>query len=135
MTGKGSFSDLINSMIADIMRLLLYKNVFQPLFKGIGGMVGLSTPVTESAPVGRDAGSTPTYSVPQITGIPINQPTGGYSSQSTGDSYVSITINNDGTSKSSASDQQSIEMAKKIEALVKDVMIKEKRAGGLLSAA
>jgi len=40
MAGKASFSDLINSMIRDMITMVAYQNVFGPLFGGISGMFG-----------------------------------------------------------------------------------------------
>lgn len=38
-TGKESFSDMINAMIKDLMRMLIYQNVTKPLFGMIAGSV------------------------------------------------------------------------------------------------
>ncbi len=39
MGGKVSFKDLINSMIADMIRMAAYQLIFGPLFAGIGGLL------------------------------------------------------------------------------------------------
>ena len=39
MTGKASFSDMINSMIADMLRMLVYQQVTKPLFEWLGTAV------------------------------------------------------------------------------------------------
>jgi hypothetical protein len=38
MTGKSSFKDMINSMLADLARMLVYRNITAPLASAVGGM-------------------------------------------------------------------------------------------------
>ncbi|HRS90179.1 MAG TPA: phage tail tape measure C-terminal domain-containing protein [Smithellaceae bacterium] len=40
LTGKASFSDMIQSMISDMMKMILYQQIFEPLSKGISGWIG-----------------------------------------------------------------------------------------------
>jgi phage-related minor tail protein len=40
MTGKTSFSDMIDSMISDILRMLVYQNITKPLATSISGFTG-----------------------------------------------------------------------------------------------
>jgi hypothetical protein len=43
LTGEESFSDLINSMIKDMLRMIVYQNLMGPLFSGISAMAGGGT--------------------------------------------------------------------------------------------
>lgn len=43
MGGKASFKDMINSMIADLLRMIIYQQTIGPLFAGIGSVVGGGT--------------------------------------------------------------------------------------------
>jgi hypothetical protein len=43
LTGEESFSDLINSMIKDMLRMITYQNLMGPLFSGISAMAGGGT--------------------------------------------------------------------------------------------
>lgn len=38
LTGKSSFSDMVDSMLADIARMLVYRNITAPLASAVGGM-------------------------------------------------------------------------------------------------
>jgi len=38
LTGKQSFGDMIDSMISDVLRMMVYQNMTGPLFKSIGGI-------------------------------------------------------------------------------------------------
>lgn len=38
MTGKSSFSDMVNSMLSDLARMLVYRNITAPLASAVGGM-------------------------------------------------------------------------------------------------
>ena len=40
LTGKASFSDMIQTMISDLMKMILYQQIFEPLSKGISGWIG-----------------------------------------------------------------------------------------------
>ena len=39
-TGEGSFGDMIDSMIDDLLRMMVYQNITSKLFGGIGGLIG-----------------------------------------------------------------------------------------------
>lgn len=38
MTGKSSFKDMVNSMLADLARMMVYRNITAPLASAVGGM-------------------------------------------------------------------------------------------------
>jgi hypothetical protein len=38
MTGKSSFKDMVNSMLADLARMMVYRNITAPLAAAVGGM-------------------------------------------------------------------------------------------------
>jgi lambda family phage tail tape measure protein len=40
LEGKGSFSDMVKSMISEMMQLIIYQRIMSPLFSAIGGWVG-----------------------------------------------------------------------------------------------
>lgn len=56
-TGKASFSDLVDSMINDLMKMIIYQNMMKPLFGAVsgidwgnlGGLFGMSAPGSVSA--------------------------------------------------------------------------------------
>ena len=50
MSGKASFSDLINSMIRDMIKMVAYQQVFGPLFSALGTWAGGLTPPMDQRP-------------------------------------------------------------------------------------
>jgi hypothetical protein len=59
MTGKANFRDFANSVIADIMRIMIRAYVLQPLVGGLMGAFGFAVPVTPRAGGGPVYGGSP----------------------------------------------------------------------------
>ena len=53
LEGKGSFSDMVKSMISEMMQLIIYQRIMSPLFSAIGVGLVVSAQVRERLPVQR----------------------------------------------------------------------------------
>jgi hypothetical protein len=138
MGNEVSFSKMINSMIAELIKMVAYKNIFKPMFSYMGGMFGLvmSAPVDPNVDSRAASGST-AYSTPTLTGSSSAMPPPSSRSDEQAINITTVVNVEKGTSetKGDTSNQDAVALSKKLEAAVKDVIIKEKRAGGLLSNA
>lgn len=121
--GKASFTDLINSMLRDLARLAIQRNVTGPLFGALGGWInGLGNPSTTSTSAGDGAFSTGGLDYPAASMVSGAQ--------------TSIVVNvNTAKGEASTQAQSSTELGRKIDAAVKAVMVNEMRPGGLLARA
>jgi len=126
-TGKSTFTDLINSMLKDLARLAVQKNLMGPLFDylsagfnkwnagGSGGAVSLSgaTDPNNFTPVG--AASTSGAVAPQIT--------------------VNITPGGKADVSASNASAQSMDLAKTMQPVLNKWAVDQMRPGGLLAGA
>lgn len=120
--GKAAFSDLITSMLRDLARLAVQRNVMQPLFSYLGNAINS---------YGGDTGPTTTANT---TGFIDNAPV---SSIQSGGAKVATNINvtvNTGKGEVDTQGQSGTELGRKLDAAVKAVMLNEMRPGGLLAA-
>ena len=157
-TGKNQFKDLVDSMLRDIARLAVQKQVMGPLFDNLAHMLSSSSPTTDSTPVGgtaSDFGSigqtdSPTY-VP-TTGGPTAKTTSGPayvpttstpapSAKATGSvtnqTAITVHVNATGNSKATVDQggSQGVSLARQIEAVCDAWAVKNKRSGGALEYA
>ena len=146
MGTKTSFSDMINSMIKDIITLLLYKNITQPIAEGISGSIntggfkdwfsgmfggtfanGGMPPVGKASLVGERG---PELFVPNTAGtiIPNNQLAAGNTNN------VNVVVN---VTKDSADVQSNADFGKNLGNAIKNAVqaeiLNQKRQGGLLA--
>lgn len=138
MGNEVSFSKMINSFIAEIIKMVAYKNIFKPMFGYFGSAFGLnmlSTPIDD--PTSRALSGSTAYSAPTLTGASSAMPAPSSRSDDQAINITTVVNVEKGTSetKGDTSNQDAVALSKKLEAAVKDVIIKEKRAGGLLSNA
>jgi hypothetical protein len=140
---KTSFSEMVNSFLKDLARLALQKSIFDPIAKSFGGLFessgvsggisslfsglgfanGGSPPVGKASLVGERGKE---LFVPKSAGTIIpNHALGGSQTNN-----VSITINSDGSSTQQGNPNT---VAKQIEAAVVNVLLKQKRNGGVLA--
>lgn len=142
-----SFSEMVTAMLKDIAKLLVYKNVFEPLVAGInsgmGGAGGWATAIASFFKGNRMAGGpvapggmyrvneTPLrgeYFVPNAPGRVV---TGG---DAGGATSIVINVNSDtGATTTGGDGAKAIELAKRIAMIVRQVIATEKRTGGLLA--
>ncbi|MGF6877363.1 hypothetical protein [Paraburkholderia sp. MM5477-R1] len=142
-----SFSEMVTSMLKDIAKLLVYKNVFEPLVSSIsGGMSGGGWMSSLAGIFGgaRMAGGfvspgqfyrvneTPLhaeYFAPNVPGKVVTGDTSG------GGVTVNVNINRNSESEDSkGDDQKALELGKRISAVVRQVIATEKRTGGMLAS-
>ena len=150
--GKASFSDLANSILRDIARMVAYKTITEPLLKvvtgatgGGGGLLGemlggffggifgggraTGGPVVPGQyyVVGENG---PEVLVPGMSGTVI--PNGGMG----GGSTSNVVVNVDASGSSVSGDKaEAAELGRRIESAVRSVLMVEQRPGGLLSGA
>jgi phage-related minor tail protein len=134
---------MVNSFLKDLARLALQKSIFDPIAKSFGGLFessgvsggisslfsglgfanGGSPPVGKASLVGERGKE---LFVPKSAGTIIpNHALGGSQTNN-----VSITINSDGSSTQQGNPNT---VAKQIEAAVVNVLLKQKRNGGVLA--
>jgi hypothetical protein len=137
-----SFSEMVTAMLKDLAKLLVYKNVFEPLVGSInnsgwtsvlsslferrmaGGPVSAGTPyrINETPLRGE-------YFVPNAPGKIVTGGDGG------GNTTIMINVNSDsGETTTDADGAKAIELAKRIALIVRQVIATEKRTGGLLAS-
>lgn len=148
---KDQFKELANSILQDIARMLIYKNITGPLFNAIGAMMpsfangGIMTS-DGAVPLNRYAsggiarspqlalfgeGRMPEAYVPLPDGrsIPVTMEGGGGTS-------VVVNVNmQTGQEQTDAGDQRGANLGNVIASVVKQELINQRRPGGLLAAA
>jgi hypothetical protein len=139
-TGKMAFGDLVASILKDLAKMLLYKGVFGPMFNFIGGSLGIPgmNNKTMAVSMGEEGSSSRAFNIPsEASGVMTRDM--GSATVSSGDTVINTTINMESgtaqTSNNNPSDREALALSKKIESAIKDVLVKEKRPGGLLSVA
>jgi len=159
---KGSFSDLVNSILKDLARMMIQKNITTPLFNAISGSVGSWARslfpfadggiMTGSGPMPLRAyasggianspqlalygeGSKPEAFVPLPDGrtIPVTLKTTGNARG--GDTYnITVPVTMQGGSDGSNAQGEGAQLGKIIASVVRAELINQKRPGGLLAA-
>ena len=146
MGTKTSFSDMINSMIEDIIQLLLYKNITQPIAEGISGSIGTGAfkeffsgmfggafanggmpPVGKASLVGERG---PELFVPKTAGTVI--PNHELGMGDTNNVNVVVNVTQDGSDVRSSSEFGK-NLGNAIKNAVQAEIINQKRQGGLLA--
>jgi hypothetical protein len=149
---KASFGDLVNSILQDIARLLVYQAITKPLMGSIGGLFGFAKGgiMTGSGPAPLRAyatggianspqlalfgeGSTPEAFVPLPDGrtIPVTL-NGGGGGGSVNNVTVNVSMENGGMQTSSQGD--AAQLGKLIAVAVRSELVNQKRPGGMLAA-
>lgn len=147
-----SFSEMVTAILKDIARLLIYRNVMEPLVKGIsgGGATGWLSAFSgmlSTAP-GRMAGGPVSpgqvyeinelpgrreYFIPNTPGKVVTD-----AGMRDGGPNVAITVhvhkNDAETGDTTADSRKAAELGKRISAVVRQVIATEKRSGGLLAS-
>jgi phage-related minor tail protein len=164
MTGKTSFKDLANAIIADIIRIQIRSNVSGPL-AGMFSSMFSSSPTSGSVGDGTGAqywdGNAASLSVPSADGggfTGLGSRSGGIDGkggfhailhpnetvidhtkgQKLGGSVqnnVSIQIMTDGSSKTNSDSRAAAQLGRQLEGAIMGVLVREKRNGGLLASA
>lgn len=131
-TGKAQFSDLITSMLRDLARLTVQKNVMGPLFDLLG--VGINYLAG-----GGSSGSTTaqtTYNPGPIETIPTGTTFGSMAATNrSGSTPIIVNVSTDGSSKTTGGEGDMSKLGQLIGAKVREVMVQERRQGGLLAGA
>lgn len=140
ISGKGSFSDLTKSILSDIGQMMIYSSI-KPFFDNISSKnTGVGSLLSGLFGGGRATGGPvnpgefyvvgekgPEILVPGTSGTVIpNGATGG------GSTNVSISIDASGT-RSEGDAGSAKELARRLDAAVRNVLMSEKRPGGLLA--
>lgn len=115
-TGKNGFSDMVDSMLRDLARLAVQQNVTQPLFSYLSKFIPTPGGVKKSS-IAPGGGV-----VKPIAGESKMQP-------------IVVNVTNSGVETSGAKDQSGRAIGELIGAKVREVIITERRAGGLLNQA
>ena len=148
---KRSFGEMVSAMLKDIARLLVYRNVFEPLVGNLnnmmggagsgGGLLGFlrgllgrasGGPVNANQPYRVNESPLRTeFFVPNVPGaVRTSEQVG----TSTGDVNIQVNVTRSGvTADVDADTELGVELAKRINTLVRQVIATERRSGGLLS--
>jgi phage-related minor tail protein len=145
MGGKSSFNDFARSVIRDLIEMSVYQNLVKPLFGMMGGAGGPLASLGSMLFGGFRAAGGPVASgtayvvgergpelfVPNTAGrIVPNGPGAG------GDMNVSIVVNAEGGARQEQSNSsQAAELGRRIETVVRGVLVQERRPGGILAGA
>ncbi len=132
MTGKLSFKDMVDSMIRDLIRLAIQKNITGVAADGLAHWINSWGKTTSPA----DGGQTTSPTTVPTTGGPSSKA----SSRSTGNvqSNVTVHVNNSAPSGKVSGQTQAkgnVNMSRDIEAAVLQVIQKHQRSGGVLAQA
>lgn len=121
--GKASFTDLINSMLRDLARLAIQRNVMGPLFNAISTGINawLNPATTDLGSGGFSTGG-------------LDYPAASIQSGAVAQTAINVTVN---TTKGDVSSQAQGggQLGQQLEAAVNAVLVKNMRAGGLLARA
>jgi hypothetical protein len=139
---KGSFSDMVNSMLKDLARLALQKSIFEPLAKGLGasfdeGGGGIGGWIKSLLPgfangseyIPRDM----TANLHQGERVLTREENRNYSQGMGGNVSVNVTVNSDGSSSVQSDASFGKQLGNAIKATVQAELLKQKRQGGLLA--
>lgn len=155
-TGKTSFSDMVQSILKDLAKMVVYQNVTKPLaagisdnigsggfgafFKGLFGGGGFKDVSGLAAGVPQYAQGTPyvpsdglafLHQGEAVIPAEFNQP-----GRSGGGSTSNVVVNVDASGSSVSGDKaEAAELGRRIESAVRSVLMVEQRPGGLLSGA
>lgn len=146
---REQFSEMVNAVLQDIARMLVYKNITQPLFSAISGMLPFANGgvMTANGPLPLNAysrggianspqlalfgeGRMPEAYVPLPDGrsIPVTM-------QGGGGTNVVVNVNMEtGQEQSQGDDQRGTDLGLVIASVVKQELINQRRPGGLLAA-
>jgi hypothetical protein len=136
-----SFSEMVTAMLKDIAKLLVYKNVFEPLVGSINnsGWTGALASFFERRMAGGPVSAGTTYRVNETPlrgeyftpNVPGRITTG---DPGAGGTSIVINVNSDSGAVTTDGDgARAVELAKRIAMIVKQVIANEKRSGGLLA--
>ena len=145
MEGKASFNDFARSVIKDLIEMSVYQNLVKPLFGMMGaaggpfgalgsmlfgGFRAAGGPVASgTAYVVGERG--PELFVPNTAGRIVPNGAGGG-----GDMHVSIVVNAEGGGRQEhGNSSQAAELGRRIETVVRGVLVQERRPGGILAGA
>lgn len=129
-TGKAQFSDLITSMLRDLARLTVQKNVMGPLFNWLS--MGISSWAGGGGSSGDGGGviAQNTWNPDPIVPIPTNSLGGGGQIVNN----INVSVQSDGSVKtSSEAGAKGSAIAKELEGLMDAWAVKQSRTGGLLA--
>ena len=118
-TGKQAFGDLVSSMLRDLARLAIQKNVMGPLFGALGSWMSGSTTTSTT---GGSAGG----------GLNFDEVFSAGPSAPPIQSTVNVTVNQ-GEGKAASASAGSPDLARQIESAVNAVLVKNMRPNGLLA--
>ncbi len=127
-TGKAAFSDLITSMLKDLARLALYKNVTGPLFDAVAKMIrnGFTSG-------GGGMAYTPygDYKLGTFGSSPAPAVVGGGGSMNTS---IVVNVTSEGNVSTQASGRAAVDLGKQLEPIMNAWAIKHRRPGGMLAS-
>ena len=160
MTGKTSFTSLINSMIADLARLAIQQSVTGPLGSWLGSLIGGlgssmgyqgtssfindtgSLVVAPRASGGPVSGNTPylvgevgpEVFVPSQSGsIVPNNKLGSTTNQTTNQTTITVNVSSDGKTDAKTQAKGAASLGRDLEAAVVQILQKHQRVGGALA--
>jgi hypothetical protein len=137
-----SFSEMVTAMLKDLAKLLVYKNVFEPLVGSINnsGWTSVLTSLFERRMAGGPVSAGTPYRINEtplrgeyfVSNTPGRIVTG---NDGGGSTTIMINVNADSGAVSTDRDgAKAVELAKRIAMIVKQVIADEKRTGGLLAS-
>ncbi len=129
-SGKASFSDLVSSMLRDLARLTVQKNVMGPLFEWIGSGISAwaGSGGGESVHVGTNLGTDSIGPIPTVAKAPSS------GSGSAMVANINVTVNSDGSTKSTTdAGAQGKAIARDLQNMMDAWGVKNMRTGGLLN--
>jgi hypothetical protein len=145
-----SFSEMVSSILKDLAKMLVYQNVFKPLFGMVsagvtgggwtwgGGVSAAAIARMSGGPVSpgqlyevNELPGRREYFVPNVPGKIVTDAGAGVGSNVT----VNVHMNRDdsATQDTQASTKQAADLGNKIAAVVRKVLVEEKRSGGILA--
>lgn len=128
-TGKDAFRELINSMLRDLARLAVYKNVTSPLFNYVGTALNRWLNPAGPASTYQNTGNL-VGSVPADFGM-----VGSGKGADSGTVSVTVNVSANGSTDVKAAGQGGVELARVVSAAVQQEIIRQQRPGGLMAGA
>ncbi|KXU94162.1 hypothetical protein CR51_27195 [Caballeronia megalochromosomata] len=140
-----SFGEMVTSILKDMAKMLVYQNVFKPIFSGIskgatdldwGSLFRQSGGPVSKGEVYRinEIPGRAEYFIPNVPGKIVTDANAGIGGGANVTVNVHMSKDDRATQDTTASDRQAAELGNRIATVVRSVISQEKRTGGLLAS-